>query len=125
METEITNNTGSRPIETSANSVSTEKSSIAIIAYLTIIGLIIAFVMNNEKKEPFARYHIRQSLGLALTGLTLSFINIIPILGWIVSLVNMLVMLYMWIKGLMNAIKGKEDPIPILGKKYEEWLKSV
>ena len=36
--------------------------SIAIIAYLTLIGLIVAFVMNNDKKQPFAAYHIRQSL---------------------------------------------------------------
>lgn len=123
METEVINNTQAPPPVQAA--ATEEKSSIAIIAYLTIIGLIVAFIMNNEKKEPFARYHIRQSLGLGLTGLALSFINIIPILGWIVSILGMFVILYMWIKGLMNAIKGKQEPIPILGKKYEEWLKSI
>ena len=46
---------------------STEGKNIAIIAYITIIGLIIAFVMNNEKKDHFASYHIKQSLGLGLT----------------------------------------------------------
>jgi len=29
-----------------------EGKTIAIIAYITIIGLIIAFVMNNDKKDP-------------------------------------------------------------------------
>jgi len=33
-----------------------QDNSIAIISYLTLIGLVIAFVMNNEKKKPFARY---------------------------------------------------------------------
>lgn len=33
--------------------------NIAIISYLTVIGLVLAFVMNNEKKEPFASFHIR------------------------------------------------------------------
>lgn len=37
--------------------------NIAIIAYLTLIGLIIAYVLNNEKRNDFASYHIRQSLG--------------------------------------------------------------
>jgi hypothetical protein len=27
--------------------------------------------------------------------------------------------------GLLNAINGKEKPVPILGEKYLEWLKSI
>ncbi len=46
-----------------------DAKKIAIIAYITIIGLIIAYVMNNDKKLPFASYHIRQSLGLGVTAL--------------------------------------------------------
>ena len=102
-----------------------EKNTTAIIAYLTFIGLIIAFVMNNEKKEPFASYHIRQSLGLVLTSLVLSFINVIPVLGWIISLLGFLLLIYMWIVGLINAIKSKELPVPFLGKQYAEWFKSL
>ena len=106
-------------------SKSAEGKNIAIIAYITIIGLIIAFVMNNEKKDPFASYHIRQSLGLGLTALALGAIGIIPILGWIINLLGIFVILYMWIMGLMNAINGKEKPIPFLGIKYAEWFKNM
>jgi hypothetical protein len=31
----------------------------------------------------------------------------------------------MWIMGLMNAINEKQSPVPLLGKKYEEWFKNV
>ena len=103
----------------------TQDKTIAIAAYLTIIGLVVALVLNNEKKDLFAKYHIRQSLGLVLTSLALSLINVIPILGWIVSMVGAFVLLYMWVMGLLNAINGREKPVPILGEKYEEWLKSV
>ena len=97
--------------------------SIAIIAYLTLIGLIIAIVLYQSKKEDdLGRYHILQALGLGLTGIALGAINIIPILGWIVSLLGMFVLLFMWISGFLNAIKGKKKPLPILGTKYEEWL---
>ena len=51
-----------------------EGKNIAIIAYITIIGLIIAYVMNNDKKDAFATYHIKQSLGLAATGLALALL---------------------------------------------------
>ena len=45
-------------------------SSMHIIAYLTIIGLIIAFISNKDKDE-LTTYHIRQSLGIGLTSLAL------------------------------------------------------
>lgn len=102
-----------------------EGKTIATIAYITIIGLIIAFVMNNEKKNAFASYHIKQSLGLALTGLALGVIGMIPILGWIINIFGIFVLLYMWIMGLVNAINGQEKPVPILGTKYLEWFKNL
>lgn len=102
-----------------------EGKNISIIAYLTLIGLIIAFVMNNEKKNAFAAFHIRQSLGLMLTGLALSFVNIIPILGWIVSLVGVIILFILWISGLLNAINGKEAEVPVLGKFYSQWFKNI
>lgn len=102
-----------------------EDKNIAIIAYITVIGLIIAFIMNNDKKAVFPTYHIKQSLGLALTGLALFMVGMIPILGWIVSFLGSLGLLYLWIMGLINAIYGKQEPVPWLGEKYEEWFKNI
>lgn len=98
---------------------------IALISYLTLIGLVIAFVMNNEKKHAFANFHIKQSLGLFLTAIVFSFINIIPFLGWLLWFVGIFVLLFMWIKGLLAAINGKEEYIPILGHKYAEIFKNL
>lgn len=81
--------------------------------------------MNNDKKQPFASYHIRQAIGLNVTGLALGVINVIPVLGWIVSIIGLFVLLYMNIMGIVNALNKKEAPLPILGKQYEEWFKSV
>ena len=102
-------------METNTQQSITEGKSTAIIAYITVIGLIIAFVQNSEKKNTFANFHIRQSLGLMCTGFALGLVNIIPILGWIVSVFGMIVLLILWISGLLNALNGKESPIPILG----------
>ncbi len=99
--------------------------TVGIIAYLTIIGLIIAIVMNKEKKEPFASYHIRQSLGLAVTGIVLAIIGVIPFIGWLISILGTIFIIILWVLGLINALNGYEKPIPVLGEKYMEWFKNV
>lgn len=102
-----------------------EGKTIAIISYLTLIGLIIAFVMNNDKKNHFAAFHIRQSLGIMLTGMVLGFLNVIPILGWIAFLVGWIFVVVMWVTGLLNALNGKAQPVVGLGTKFQEWFASL
>ncbi len=115
------------PIKTpiSRSDIITEGKTIAIIAYITFIGLIIAFVLNIEKKNSFALYHIRQSLGLVLTALVLGIINIIPILGWVISIIGSIILLIMWISGLISALNGKEKPVFLLGEKFQEWFRDI
>jgi uncharacterized membrane protein len=115
------------PIKTPISKVDiiSEGKTIAIIAYITFIGLIIAFVLNIEKKNSFALYHIRQSLGLVLVALVLGIVNIIPILGWVVSIVGSIILLIMCISGLMSALNGKEKPVFLLGEKFQEWFRDI
>jgi uncharacterized membrane protein len=115
------------PIKTPISTVDiiSEGKTIAILAYITFIGLIIAFVLNIEKKNSFALYHIRQSLGLVLVALVLGIVNIIPILGWVVSIVGSIILLIMWISGLMSALNGKEKPVFLLGEKFQEWFRDI
>ncbi len=102
-----------------------EGKTIAIIAYITIFGLLAAFIMNNDKKNSFAKYHIRQALGLGLTGLALGAVSWIPILGWILAPLGMIFLLVLWVIGLISALNGEEKPVPVLGDKYQEWFKGV
>lgn len=112
-------------MNTQSDTIVSEGKTTAIVAYITLIGLIVAFVMNNEKKNQFANFHIRQSLGIGLTGLALGMINIIPILGWIISIIGFFVLFAMWIMGLISALNGKEKPVFLLGEKYQEWFKGI
>lgn len=97
----------------------------AIIAYITLIGWIIAFVQNNEKKNAFAAYHVRQSLGIFCTGLAIGFVNIIPILGQLVFIVGSIGLLIFWILGLMAAANGQAKPVPFLGAQYQKWFAGI
>jgi uncharacterized membrane protein len=110
---------------TQTTTTSSEGKNTAIVAYITLVGLIIAFVMNNDKKNAFAAFHIRQSLGLCVAGLALGVISMIPFLGWIIYILGIFVLLYMWIMGLMNAINEKEQTVPFIGDKFAEWFKGV
>lgn len=48
----------------------------AIISYILIVGVLIAMSINSDKKNKFASFHIRQSLGLSLTFVCFRAINI-------------------------------------------------
>ncbi|QCX00130.1 hypothetical protein FGM00_08435 [Aggregatimonas sangjinii] len=97
-------------------SVKEEGKTMAIISYITIIGLIIAFVMNSSKNNEFAKFHIGQSLRISILGIILNVVvrflpDSIAIVGSILSLG----ILVLWIIGLINAVKLKAEPVPVIG----------
>lgn len=102
-----------------------EGKTTAIIAYITVIGLIIAIILNNDKKNLFAAFHIRQALGVGLFSLVIGVLNIIPYIGWLAFAVGSILLFVMWIVGLINALNGKMKPVPVLGQKFEEWFKGI
>ena len=50
-----------------------EGKTLAIVSYFTLIGTLIAFFMNNEKRNQFTAFHTRQALGLWLLEMILGF----------------------------------------------------
>jgi len=90
--------------------------TIAIIAYITIIGLIIAFIMNSSKNNSFAKFHIGQSFRIAILGIANSILGaMLPSSLSLVTTIIGLGVLVLWILGLVNAINLKEEPVPIIG----------
>lgn len=108
-----------------AKSEGMDAKTIAIIAYLTLIGFIIALVINNGDKKPFASFHIRQMLGLAACGLGMYVLIFIPVIGWILYPIVALFLFVLWIIGFLGAINGKETLVPVLGERFQEWFKGV
>ncbi|WP_236979322.1 hypothetical protein [Membranihabitans maritimus] len=98
---------------------------VAMIAYLTIIGLMIAFVINYNSMTKFATYHIRQAIGLTITAIVLTLIGLLPLSTPILCITGGGIILCMWFTGLVNAFLGKEKPLPLLGSAYNKWLKGL
>ena len=98
--------------------------TIAIISYLTIIGFVVALVMNMEKKDQFAAFHIRQMLGLGLFSLASWAVSQIPLIG-LVSIPFGLFLVFLWVMGLVAAINGEKKPVPAFGDYYQRWFAGV
>lgn len=94
---------------------STEDKTVAIVAYLTLIGFIVAIIMHSSKKTQIGAYHLRQALGLFIAGI---------VLGWIpfLNLLVLPVLFVFWLLGFINAIKGEMKPIPLVGPMFEKWF---
>ena len=90
----------------------------AIVAHITLIGWIVALVVNMNDKDEFASYYIRQNLGLNLLGIILTFI---PVIGWILSIV----VFVFWIMSLIGSIQGEKKETPVVGNYFQEWFKTM
>ncbi|MBD5501509.1 MAG: hypothetical protein HDR10_09985 [Lachnospiraceae bacterium] len=77
----------------------------SIVAYLTWIGLVIAFCAGDKEG---AKFHLNQALVILL----FSLLSIIPCIGWIWAVF----MLVCWIMGLIAAINQEEKEVPLIGK---------
>lgn len=101
-----------------------EGKQIAIISYITIVGTIIAIFMNNEKKNDFASFHIRQALGINLTYFALGY-SIGYFDSWMVSSAYWTFIFILWLFGFIGALQGELKIVPIVGEWYQKIFKSL
>jgi len=106
---------------------------VALLSYITLIGWIVAVVMNgSEKKSDLGTYHIRQSLGLMITVLAISILQgilvFIPFIGWGIALVlnfGYLGVMVFWVLGLIAAINAEMKPLPLVGELFQKWFSFI
>ena len=89
------------------------KRTTDIVAYLTWVGLLIAFIMGDRDAS---RFHLNQSLVIWLAGVVLGVVAIVPILGWIVAFVGWIFLVVCWFIGIISAASGTEKEVPLLGR---------
>ena len=96
-----------------------DKKTTDIVAYLTWVGLLIAFLAGDKENSKF---HINQSLVITLAEVALSVIigvgSIIPIVNIIIGIAGSvagIALFVFWIMGFVNALQGVEKPLPLIG----------
>jgi uncharacterized membrane protein len=77
----------------------------SIVAYITLIGLIIALCAGDKEG---AKFHINQALVIFL----FSLLSVVPCVGWIWGIF----MIVCWVMGLIAAINQEEKEVPLIGK---------
>lgn len=105
------------------NQTINDGKTIAIISYITFIGTIVAYFMNQNKRNSFASFHIRQAIGLFSLSFAVSFLGRLIDLGWLSQLLSFGVFALI-IMGLLGAVQGQEKRIPYLGDQFQEWFRN-
>ena len=106
------------------NKPPSEARTIAIVAYLTLVGSLIAMSMNSEPRYDFGRFHTRQAFGLHLGFIGFAiFLSVwFNTYAWVGLYIAYFVL---WIYGFTAALQGKKREVPLLGRSFQKWFRFI
>ncbi len=91
------------------------------------MGVIIAVVLGN--KNDYVRFHVGQGLalfifcaGVAIVSGVLAITIILLPIAFLVFMLGMLVGFALWVLGIVNALSGHKEPLPLIGELGEKIL---
>lgn len=91
-----------------------DKKTTGIVAYITLIGLLVAFLAGDKEG---AKFHLNQSLVIWLTNLLGGIIlGFIPLVGGLLSAALYVFCIVCVVLGIIAANNGEEKEVPLLGK---------
>lgn len=86
------------------------KNTAAALSY--VLGWLTGIVFLLIEKDPFVRFHAMQSI-IVFGALTI--INFIPLVGWILSPLVLIVGFILWLLLIYKAYQGEEFKLPVVG----------
>ena len=66
-----------------------------------------------SEKDPFVRFHAMQSI---ITFGILTLLSFVPVIGWILSPLVMIVGFILWLVLIFKAYQGEEFKLPVVGE---------
>jgi uncharacterized membrane protein len=106
-----------------------EGKAFAILSYaLGIVGLPFFLVPLIMRNNTFSLYHAKQCLLLWLAGVvafTAGFALVFLCIGMVLLPLVGVGLLVLDILGLVNAVNGRQQPVPLIGKLAEDWFKGI
>ena len=109
-----------------ARNISKDGKLAAIIAHLTFIGPIIAWFINQEEKDPFGSFYIKQSTGIFIMFLLISALfPLVPDFMFIPTLAGFYLFIFvLWIYSFSGAVSNEYKLIPVVGALIQKLLTS-
>ena len=94
----------------------------SIIAHITIIGWIIALILNSssgQERHLMTSFYLRQLLGIYLVTLIGTLIG--SIFGWVFWVFALI----LWFISLLGALSGDTKLVPFVGEYFQDWFKGL
>ena len=95
----------------------------SIVAHLTLIGWVIALVMNQSDKGENTSFYLRQNLGLILIMVIGSVVGMFTLS--IIGTILYIGVFVLWVLSLLGAISGEKKPSPVVGDMFQQWFKGL
>ena len=90
------------------------------LAWLSYLGLLLLIPLLVLKDNPYAKYHVKQGLVLLIAEIACGVVGrilvFIPVLGWVIGMGLWVCCVVFSIIGIINALNGKAEPLPLIGK---------
>ena len=96
----------------------------ALISYLGVLGLLIAYLNNRQLKSDFVSFHIRQSLGLCIGFFMLGY-PVGNFDNWTVTLAFWIASIVLNIYGIATALAGSVTEVPLFGIFFQKIFKNI
>ena len=90
----------------------------SMLAHLTPLGWLLAFILNANQKDLLTSFYLRQSLGLFLCFFLTRFIPDYYIIAWGFFFV-------FWLFSFVGAVKAEENTIPFIGLYFQKWFEKL
>ncbi len=84
--------------------MNSDSNLMAALSYVWVLSIVMLIV---KKDDEFVKFHAKQGLILFI----LSFIGVIPVIGWLVWLV----VVVLDIVGFIKALSGERYKVPVVG----------
>ena len=87
---------------------------LSVVSYITWIGWIVAFIL-RDKYDRVVTQHLNQALALNIVGILVSAgTRIGGAIAWVAGIIS-LISLILAIWGIIRAIQGSAEPLPLIG----------
>jgi uncharacterized membrane protein len=92
------------------------RNTAAALSY--VLGWLTGIVFLMVEKDPFIRFHAAQSI---LVFGILTVLSLVPMIGWVLSPVIMIVGFVLWLVLIYKAYQGEEFALPVVG----DWARKL